>query len=198
MLTLFKKKQVAEAIKNLNAKLSEELAAVTEYAETEVKISEKTVGGKVELIDGDGNLTPAPDGDFKIAGDENIYTVKDGQITAINGETPAEEEEAPKEEVQAAEEAPVEEAKPNEEMAALNARVEALENAIAEMQNMIAGFASKDDVAQFSSEVKSLNDTITKLAQLPAEFSKTNNSPVVKDKNKSDYNALAGLIGAKK
>jgi hypothetical protein len=202
MFNLFKKKEVAEAIKNLTAALAEEVSA-KEYAETEVKISEKAVGGKVELIDGDGNLAPVPDGDMKVSGDDNVYTVKDGQISAINGEVPSEE--APKEEppVEAAEDAPAEEApadetKPNEEIDALKADVEALKAAIAEMQNMIASFASKDEVASFNSQLENLNQTLKAVAKMPVEFSKTNNNTVVKESDKQSQKKLKELFSFKK
>src|SRR5690348_2950449 len=59
----------------------------------ELQISELVVGGKVEVINSDGSLSPAPDGTYKV--DDNEIEVKDGLIESINGEKETPKETAP-------------------------------------------------------------------------------------------------------
>lgn len=154
------------------------------YNPDELNISERVVGGKVELINQDGTLSVLPDGDYELS-DGFKFTVKEGLISAIEGEDPVEETEQPEE---MAEDAPVEEAPKEDGLAelkaeteAIKAEVEALKQALAELMEASAGNAKKEDVENFSSEVTKLTDTIMKLAKIPAAPTKTNQSNVVKD-----------------
>ena len=166
------------------------------WSESEIKISQQEVGGKVELINADGTLSPAADGEYEME-DGFKFTVKDGQITAIDGqEAPAESETKEKDApVEAAEEtktdAPAEETpaddKPNE-VADLKAFVETLAGTVADLAAQVESLkgstevaATKQDVAEFNKEVTELHETIKKLAKVPVEFSKTNMNNRVRD-----------------
>lgn len=179
------------------------------WSDTELKISQPEVGGKVEIIDGaTGELTPAEDGDYEM--DNGFkFTVKDGQIASIEGQDKPEEkkdEEAP---VDAAEEAetPTEEAPTEEqpdEVAELKAKVADLEALVAglaqameELKGSTAGAASKEDVDAFSKEVANLTETIQKLAKVPVEFSKTSTNNTVKESKEDKLFELARVLGKK-
>lgn len=61
------------------------------YTKDELKISDKSIGGKVELVQGDGSLSPAPDGEY-VMDDGYAFTIKDGMISSVVGEDPVEVE----------------------------------------------------------------------------------------------------------
>lgn len=54
------------------------------YNDGDIKLSDKVVGGKVELVDANGELMTAPDADYKME-DGTEFTVVDGLITKISG-----------------------------------------------------------------------------------------------------------------
>src|SRR3954468_21849969 len=61
-----------------------------EKTDAEIKVTDMTVGGKVELIGKDNELQPIPDGKYTV--EDKAFTVKDGFIASIEGEeTPAED-----------------------------------------------------------------------------------------------------------
>jgi hypothetical protein len=77
------------------SKVARLLLAMTEGVTTlgvdEVMISDRAVGGKVELVGTDGTLSPIPDGTYLLS-DDFRFTVKDGFITEIgDAATPATE-----------------------------------------------------------------------------------------------------------
>jgi len=140
-------------------------------------ISEMKIGGKVEAKDTEGNVVPAPNGEYTVGSD--VIEVKDGFIVTLNGDKEA----APEE--QMADEAPAED---TPDVAALQAQVdsmateiETLKAAIEEMKKTMSADTSKEDAEKFSKQLQELNDTIKLLITTPAEFSKTNESIVVKD-----------------
>ncbi len=125
------------------------------YSDSQVKVSQKEVGGKVEMIEADGTLSPAPDGDYPME-DGSTLVVVGGVITEIKSEEkPAEietetksedkeeemveeviEEEAPVEEV-------IEEEAPVEEVIEEEAPVE--ESKVAELESKVSELEAKVD-----------------------------------------------------
>ena len=164
------------------------------YSDSEIKISDKAVGGKVELVDADGNLSDAPDGDYEM--DNGFkFTVKGGVIASIEGE------EKPKEDapVEAdATDTPVEDAPAEDsKYAELEARVTALEQAVADMNSSVQAAATKEDLGAFTKEVETLNSNIQLLAKVPVEFSQTTKNNTVKESKEDKLLALAKMIGSK-
>ena len=191
-----KKKEIMVALKKMFGMLSEEAPAEGSkvYQESEIKISALEVGGKVELIDADGALTDAPDGDYEIA-DGSKFTVKDSLITAVEGQEAPEEEVV--EEVAAEDEAPAEEA-PVEDtrVADLEAKVEGLESTIAEIKSMLEGDAESN--AEFIKQVTELNKNVKLLASTPAEFSQVDKSITEVENKAVKTSEIARLLGSLK
>lgn len=183
-------KEIKKELVKFLSILKSENFDVTELSEDAVKVSERKVGGKVELIGTDGNLSDAPDGDYKVG--DFSFTVKAGVIDSIEGEDNPAEEDKPAEEKLAdepvAEDAPVEDNSVKEAITALQTETASIKQDIESIKAMLAEFAGKSDVEDFKSEVVKLNQTIEKLAKIPAEFSKTNNSNIVKDKQEDKIN----------
>lgn len=182
------------------------------YTDAELKISAMEIGGKVEMIDAEGNIQPAGDGEYEMeSGDK--FTVVDGMIAELNGEKAeekpeeevpveaAEEEKEEEKEEAPAEEAPVEEVKEEEpkedekqmQIDMLKGELEAMKAAVEELKALIAGSVSKDEMNQFSSEVLG---NLKKLASIPAEFSRTTNSNVIKDSMEEKLLDLARIHGS--
>ncbi len=182
------------------------------YSSSELNISDKSVGGKVELIQADGTLAPAPDGDY-VMDNGFSFTVKDGLISSIVGEQPVQAEETP---VEAAAptsgdtvtptEDPAEEADPADpakDIKELEDRVTVLEQQMAECMAMCQDMSkqkmeSEKSIEAFTKEVKQLNDNIQILAKVPVEFSKTNKSVVVEETKEDQLFSIAKMIGGLK
>jgi hypothetical protein len=151
------------------------------YTDAELKISEKAIGGKVEIIAADGSLEVAADGDYTME-DGTTFKVKDGVITELNGE-----KEAPvMEDEQAEEDTPAEPEK--DDTAELKAQVEALQQETSDLKQAIEDIKasmseqySKEDADKFSKQLNDLTDAFKALLITPIEFSKTTTSTVVKD-----------------
>ena len=199
------KSEIVKTLKNLLGFYSEETLAKV-YSEAEIKISQREVGGKVELVDAEGNLSDAPDGDYEME-DGFKFTVKGGIIDAIDGQEAPEE--APKEEapVEQAEDAPSEDTPeaviPDcvEELKAkvseLEGIVQVLVQAMEELKGSTEVAATKEDVSQFSKQVSELNATIKQLAKVPVEFSKTSTNNTVKDSKEEKLLEVAKMLGRK-
>lgn len=159
------------------------------YSPSEISLSDKVVGAKVELIGKDGSLSVAPDGEYEVDGFE--FTVKDGLISAV--ESPVDEN--------MAKDAPV---TPNPDIEALKAEIETLKSQLADVVKSISGlnegaekFASISDVTDLKSTVEKFNSTIMKLAKLPAEPSKTNTKIEVKENDAAKLEAFAKAFSRK-
>lgn len=196
------KKQMFETFQKLKTFFdSNEEFADKVYTADEIKISDKVVGGKVEMVQPDGSLAPAADGDYKME-DGFSFTVKDGAIASIEGEQPIEQtEETP---VEAAEDVPTEE-QPTEDttVADLTARIDALEKQFADVVAMMQGVqASKEEemkqVEQFNSIVTELNDNIKTLAKIPVKFSETNKTPSYQESRQEKLADVAKIIAGLK
>lgn len=189
-------KEIKKELVKFLSILKSENFDVTELAEDAVKISERKVGGKVELIGTDGTLSNAPDGDYKIG--DFSFTVKAGLIDSIEGENKPAEEDKPAEEKLAdepvTENTPVEDNSVKDAIAALQEETASIKQDIESIKAMLAEFAGKSDVEDFKSEVVKLNKTIEKLARIPSEFSKTSNSNIVKDKQEDKINQFLKIF----
>lgn len=174
------------------------------WNESELKISDKGVGGSVELINADSTLSPVEDGDY-VMEDGTKFQVKAGLITNWNGETekPATDDTAmtdtPADE---AAETPADEVAEEDETDKIIAEmqtaideqakeIEALKTSIEEIKS---NFSSKEDVANFSKQLEGLNSTLKTIAGIPAEFSKTSNSITIKDSQEDKRNDLARVF----
>jgi len=152
-------------------------------------ISEMKVGGKVEAKDAEGNVIPVPDGEYTVG--EDVIVVKDGMIVSLNGET----EEAPAE--QMADDAPTDE--PAKEDDGVQEKLDAMQKEIDELKASIESMkveASKEET--FSKQVEKLTDSIKMLMSMPAEFSKTNESIVVKDSKEQKIKEYARMLAESK
>lgn len=182
-------------LKNIKAELLKVFASMNAstdkvWTADELKISDKAVGGKVEVINPDGTLAPIEDGDHTME-DGTKFTIKDGVVSNWNGETEktveepaamAEPEETPAEE---GAESPADEVKEEDETAkqieSIQGEIDALKTSIEEIKSMVQGFSSKEDVAYLSTQLEGFNKVLQPLVGIPAQFSQTNNSPVYKD-----------------
>jgi hypothetical protein len=187
-------------------KIKDVLKALGAFAENqpELKISEVAIGGKVEVINADETLAPAPDGEYTTE-DKDVITVKDGFIVLINGEKGEEEkvadepaEELAEEEVKE-EEAPVE-ADWKAEVDALKAETEALKAAVEELQKGLADKSEAEEKmsADFSKQLTDLTETLKVLSVMPAEFSKTSSNNLVTDSKDEKMKAYARIIASNK
>lgn len=194
-----------EQIKNELAKTLNYLLGRENFAETpkvyqpdEINISERVIGGKVELVNSDGTLSPIEDGDYELS-DGFKFSVKDGLISAIEGE----------ESIQASEDmadAPVVEEPNNdsdikasiEELRVLTeelkSEVDTMKAALDELKAANADTANKDAIENFRKELSTLNETIISIANTPAEFSKTTKSQIAKDVNDKKLSDLSNII----
>jgi len=188
------KKELLKALTNLK---SEKFEGV--YTSDQLNISDRVVGGKVELINTDGSLSVAPDGDYELE-DGFKFTVKDGVIASIEGEEKPEElaEENPTEDKPADEPAPDENKAAIEELqketAAIKAEVESIKQILSELTGSVNDSATKEEMQKFSKEVKTLTETINKVAKLPVEFSKTTKSTQTKTDNHDKLMDVIKLI----
>jgi len=185
----------------------------------QLQISDLSVGGKVEIINADGSLSPAPDGEYQV--DDNSIVVKDGQIVSVNGQTdgntnpdgdsnPVQEEmknptpETPAEE---AAETPADDAKEENDttnkLESMQAEIDALKAIVKSWQDAQTEKDAKDASEQKMSadvvnELNTLNQTIKTLIGIPAEFSKTSKSNIVADSKDEKLKEYARIIAATK
>lgn len=203
------KKELIKALKSLTAIYFGKV-----YTPDELKVSAKEIGGKVEMIQADGTLAPAPDGEYAME-DGTSFTVKDGVIETLVGqdapandmaEVPAEVDAAIVDAPEATPESPAEDTSP-EDAVDMEARISALEGSIAElakkldecmanMGNMESQkLESAKEIEAFNKTVQELNTNIQTLAKVPVEFSKTNKKVVVEETKQDQLFELAKLIG---
>lgn len=191
------KQELLSALNLLKTK--EEFAGDKVYSDSEIKVSDKKVGGKVELISKDGTLTPAPDGDYSLE-DGTKFKVKDSCIESIEGEvmeTPkTEDTRSPTETDKPEVETPETEKKEDGDIETIKQNITDLQKAIEEIKSMLQGFVSKSEATEFNAQVKDLTDTIKQLAKLPAEFSKTNDSPREKDSKEEKISDIAKVFAS--
>ena len=176
------KLELVKAIQFLKEENKETFEATALTAD-QVKISDRVVGGKVELIGADGSLSDAPDGDYDVDGFK--FTVKDGVIAAI-----AEEDT----EDTSTEDTPADEDTPDDTTAedtpdvqaqidAIQAEVDGIKQILEQIISQLQDAASQQEMSKFSEEVKKLSDTIISLSKIPVQASKTTKKLSVKDSN---------------
>ena len=172
------------------------------WSSNDLDVSSREVGGKVEVVNVEGQKEAAPDGDYKME-DGFEFTVKDGLIVSIVGEQ-TKEEMAPDAEVEQPE---VEVEQPEEEMpespemegvksaiAGLDERVRAIEDALQVITENMGNKASKEEADNFSKQLSELNETLKKIAKIPTQMSKVNNADVVKDEYEKRLADLSTLF----
>jgi capsule polysaccharide export protein KpsE/RkpR len=154
---------------------------VVDIEGTEFNISSREVNAEVTL-----EGSPLKDGTYTLT-DGFKFTVKDGKIDSIEDEVEKVEEVSPVDEALAEDtvEEVTEEAPKNEEIDALKAEIETLKTELQSIKEAILGLSTKEDVSNFSSEVKTLSDNIKLLASIPLEHSKTSQS-FKQENNKAD------------
>ncbi|MFT3912239.1 MAG: hypothetical protein QM737_22620 [Ferruginibacter sp.] len=167
---------------------SEQMAAPTT---DEINVSDMVVGGKVEIVNPDGSLSDAPDGEYDYNGHK--LEVKDSLIVSIDGDKG---EQKPAEDM--ANESPVQDA-PAKDSNDMQAQIDELKSAIEEIKKQLAdGQAANQKMAaeseKFSEAINSLNETIKAILVTPAEFSKTNTSIKVKDEKEAKINAFTKVL----
>ena len=174
------------------------------YSDSELKISDKSVGGKVEQINSDGSLTPVEDGDF-VMQDGFSFTVKGGVIESIVGQEKVVEQ-AVEDDTKPEVETPAEEATETPEQEAedetkVDERLTAVEQAVAEIKAMLDSMKmekmeSAKAIETFTATVKELNTNIQTLAKVPVEFSKTNKTASVEESKEEKLFAVARMFGS--
>jgi hypothetical protein len=198
------KQELVKSLKNL---VSAYFGTV--YTDSQIKVSDKVVGGVVEMIAPDGTLTPAPDGDYAM---ENgfSFTVKDGAIVAIMGEeavvedmtaptptpvvteTPTDMEDV----------APVEPTPMEKQVAYMEEKLRSLEEKIAAIEEAINGMTSasmesEKTISTFNKIVDELNTNIKTLANIPVQFSKVDTSVKNGEEKQEKLNNLVNILNKK-
>lgn len=210
------KKEIINTLQNL---LGVYLGKI--YSDTELKISSKEVGGKVEKINADGTLSPVEDGEYVMA--DIAFNVKDGVIESIVGEdipTEVVAEEVPTEDIPTtgstvsdtvevvAEDVPVEDV-PAEDIQVEDeedTRVAELETKVSAMEKMLEEIMTALQLAKeekleptkvvevFSTEMKQLNKAIETIIKTPVEFSKIDKSFNAENEKQDRMLALTSMI----
>jgi hypothetical protein len=184
------------------------------YTDSELKVSAKEVGSKVEIISADGSLQDAPDGDYVMT-DGFSFSVKDGLIVSIVGqEAPVVEEvEAGDENEKASGSTETIEVKSEDEietepevdseMEAMKEKVVSLEQRLASIEEMLLQMQMQKEsdtkaIEQFNTTVSELNSHIKTLAKVPVEFTKTSRTPQVEEDKTSKLSKLAEIFASNK
>lgn len=177
---------------------------------TEVQISDRSVGGKVELIGTDGTLSPIPDGTYVLS-DDFKFTVAGGFITAIGdvevvaaATEPTEEEKKTAEGVAAAA-APAPAAITPEEadeiranLQQVNTRIDEVMNAITELKSALTATGTSATLAaqsydKLTGEIVKLNEHLEKEPITP---SRTNLKEEKENKKNEQAANLATALNA--
>lgn len=188
------------------------------YQESEMKITEKVIGGKVEFILPDGELGQVPDGEY-VMYDGFTFEVKDGLISKIQGQ----EQESAQEDTEVSEEAvsgdtstqeveaEVSEEEVVEEVVVEDPRISEMETKISELESKLSEILQmlsdsekvKNEemtnqtkaIEAFNLTVKELNEKISILAKVPVQFSKTNSNQANEESKADKLSVLADIIG---
>jgi hypothetical protein len=177
-------------LKKLKELLKTAFDKLPDGTEAEMKIDNFAIGEKAEVVNTDGTLAPAPDGEYTNA-DGVKYTVKDGLIDSIDGqfaeeEKPVEQTATPENDFKTQLEAQA------QEIADLKAKLETLETKMASDKEEETTLSEN-----FSNQLKELNDSIKILATIPAEFSKTSTNNTVKDNKEDKLKELQRILSGK-
>jgi uncharacterized coiled-coil protein SlyX len=199
--------ELAKTFKNL---LSQYFGQV--YTEAQIKVSDKVVGGVVEMISADGTLSPATDGDY-VMDNGFSFTVKDGVILSIVGEEPVIEDMTNHTDPTMTGETKMditEDVKTVEsslfdlynQVMGQEDKIKYLEEKVASMEDMLqtmhsTSMESEKTIATFNKVVDELNKNIKTLASVPVEFSKVDNTIKNNEEKQEKLNFLVNLIGKK-
>ena len=198
------KQELVKSLKNL---VSAYFGTV--YTDSQIKVSDKVVGGIVEMIAPDGTLTPAPDGDYAME-DGFSFTVKDGVIVSIMGEEAVVEDmtaptptpvvtETP---TNMEDVAPVEPTPMEKQVAYMEEKLRSLEEKIAAIEEAIKGMTSasmesEKTISTFNKIVDELNTNIKTLANIPVQFSKVDSSVKNNEEKQEKLNNLVNILNKK-
>lgn len=174
-MTVFER--IAIMLSKLNAKLDEDLQQLTLDS---VNISERVVGGKVEVIAADGTLSPLPNGSYELS-DGFKFVVVDGFITELIEDAP----EVDLSEDPDPEEPPVEdEPAPESLETETDARLTEIENRIAGIETSVADIARAVEalagaavtmsnqgtaVGTLSSDIQAIKATLSAMEKAPGD-----------------------------
>jgi uncharacterized protein YlxW (UPF0749 family) len=188
------------------------------YTASELKVSDKVVGGVVEMIAADGTLSTAPDGEY-IMEDGFHFMVKGGVIETIldkdgNPIVEVEEEElsdyTPSEQPIMTGETVSTEMDIVEDVTSIESslfelynRVMEMEGKVTELQNQLAEMTtqkmeSEKAIETFNKVVNELNNNIKTLASVPVQFSKTDNSAKENEEKQNRLNELVSILNLNK
>lgn len=165
------------------------------YTTDEIKISDRSIGATVEMVQPDGTLAPIADGEY-VMEDGFTFTTKDGVIESIAGEAPAE---APSEEVKAEDvptDAPTEEAPADGP--SMEDRVATLESKVDSILEILKAMAenqmkSQEAFEAIESNVTSITTEFNALKKTPVESTKLKKSNEVTKEEK--LFGVAQMIG---
>jgi hypothetical protein len=193
-----------ELVKTFKSLLGVYFAEVLTY--DSVRISDKSVGSKVQKVNSQNELEDLADGDYTMD-DGFAFTVKDGLISSIVGvedEIMSEDEvpstgstESVVTEPQTEEEMAKKEDEyiKKEDMSAYEDRLKAIEDTLLAVTEMVNKIKEDKSVEQFSKVVSDLNENIKTLAKVPVQFSKTTKEQAVTEDNGDKLFDLAKIIG---
>lgn len=188
------KRVFAELSKELDEKevIKEEVKAESQkVSSSDYKIESREVGAKVEIIDADGTLVSAPDGEYEFE-DGFKFIVKDGVIESIEGEV-----EAPEVEVEAKEKVDEKEEEKMEEPD-YQGQIDSLKKEIEDLKSMIMGVPSKEDMSkEFGLIKEEFKSIFEKFSKVPAQESKVNKSNILKDEQKKKFEEFLTIISKK-
>jgi hypothetical protein len=201
------KQELVKSLKNL---VSAYFGTV--YTDSQIKVSDKVVGGIVEMIAPDGTLTPAPDGDYAM---ENgfSFTVKDGAIIAIMGEEEVVEDMTDYKEPTMTGETKMD---VTEDVVNIESSLFEIYNRVMEQENKIklmeekimsmeeaikgmtsASMESEKTISTFNKIVDELNTNIKTLANIPVQFSKVDTSVKNGEEKQEKLNNLVNILNKK-
>jgi phage-related protein len=211
------KKELVSTFRNL---LSAYFGKV--YSDSEVKISDRIVGGVVEIIAPDGTLSPAIDGEYLME-DGFTFTVKDGKIESIIGSDGQPIVEIQPEEMTDYTEPSITgettETKMDitEDVVNIESSLFEIYNRVMEQENKIkmleekmmsieeahknmtsSNLESQKAVETFNKVVTELNNNIKTLASVPVQFSKTDLSTKAADDRQEKMNDLVAILNSNK
>ncbi len=186
-------------MKKINEQLKELFQKYASIFSSESKEETKMEDANYSVVDDvvyDATGQIAQDGDYEIGG--KIYKQVNGKVESVSDVQPVDAQE-------------MEDSKPvetpvNTDVEDLRKEVEALKSMVEEMAAKIGDSVDAkiedfnktvtSSIEQFSKTVEELNNNFKKILQVPAEFSKTNSEPKVKNVENEQMSELASMFKA--
>ena|GEM_PF-1568973 len=188
MISFFKN-MVSKKVVNLIEALNDMI-----YSYDEIKVSDKVVGAKVEIVDVNGELAPIEDGEY-VMEDGLVITTKGGLIESIvdkDGNPLGEKSEVPATSEEQAEDTPVEDSKSDELKAEFESFKSDVETRLTKIEEALSLATQSNDEVKV--EAQQLSKVMTELTEVlkktPHEFSKANPSSFKQDKNEEKRKEL--------